>query len=288
MLKKRVVGVLVMRDNIVVQSIGFNKYLPVGKPNIAIEFLNQWGIDEIILLDISASKQGRPPNYDFLKSITRKCFVPLTIGGGITNIETIKELMHCGADKISLNRAIYTHPNLINQASMLFGSQCIVASIDAVYTKEGYKVYDYYNKVILNSCPFSLAVELENRGAGEVLINSVDRDGSYQGYDIELINQICNVVSIPVICCGGAKSAQDLSQVLEQTNVSGAAAANFFHFFEHSVICSKALISKQANVRLETFANYSEHSFDTGGRLLKKNEKTLEEMLYIKIDKEII
>jgi cyclase len=288
MLKRRVVGVLIVRENIVVQSIGFKKYLPIGKPNVSIEFLNQWGIDEIILLDISASKNGKQTNFDFLKKMTSKCFVPLTIGGGITDIVTIKELMHCGADKISLNRAIHTHPKLISEAALLFGNQCIVASIDAVKTTDGYKVFDYYHKKITDICPFNLAADVEKKGAGEILINSVDRDGSYLGYDINLINQICDKVSIPVICCGGAGKPHDMIQVLIQTNVSGAAAANFFHFYEHSVICSKALISKQINVRIETFADYNDHSFDEEGRPLKRDEKTLEEMLYIKIDKEII
>jgi cyclase len=288
MLKKRVAATLVVKDGIVVQSIGFRKYLPVGKPAIAIEFLNQWGIDEIILLDISASLKNAEPDYNMIKKASKKCYVPLTVGGGITKVDHIKELMHCGSDKISLNQAAIHQPGLVTEAALLFGDQCVVVSIDAVKMGNSYEVYDYLTKTTLKKPPAQLAKELQSRGAGEILINSVDRDGSYLGYDITLINEVCEAVTVPVICCGGAKNAADFIKVFSETTVSAASAANFFHFSEHSVNCTKANIIKQVPVRLETHADYSDNSFDGSQRLLKKNDKELEEMLFIRIEKEVI
>jgi cyclase len=288
MLKKRIAANLVVKDGIVVQSINFKKYLPVGKPAIAIEFLNQWGIDEIILTDISASKNKSEPNYQMVKQASKKCYVPLTVGGGITQIDQIKELMHCGADKISLNQSAIINSSLITNAAKIFGDQCIVVSIDAVLENNTYKVFDYINNKTINESPAQLAKRAEDLGAGEILINSVDRDGSYRGYDIELINSICDVVKIPIICCGGAKNAKDFIEVLSKTKVSAASAANFFHFTEHSVNITKANIANYIDVRLDTFANYQDNTFDDFFRLKKKSDTELEEMLFVKIEKEVI
>ncbi len=288
MLKKRVTATLVIKDGIVVQIINFKKYLPVGKPFIAVEFLNLWGIDEIILLDISASYKKLEPNYEMVKKASAKCYVPLTVGGGITNVNHIKELMHCGADKISLNQAVIHQPELVTEAALVFGDQCVVVSIDAIKIGEKHHVYDYLKGSALEISPPDFAKTIQERGAGEIFINSVDRDGSYLGYDIELINSVCEVVTIPVICCGGAKNAKDFVEVFTRTNVSAASAANFFHFTEHSVNTTKAHIVKQIPVRLETHACYDDNNFDNDSRLLKKDDTELEEMLYVRIEKEII
>jgi cyclase len=197
-LKKRIAATLVVKDGIVVQSIAFNKYLPVGKPAIAIEYLNRWGIDEIILLDISASKNNAEPDYQMIKNAALKCYVPLTIGGGICKIEQIKELMHCGADKISLNQAAILNKQLITDAAHIFGDQCVIVSIDGIKKDNEYYVYDYLNSKPLNLTVLDFVKEAQERGAGEILINSVDRDGSYLGYDLDLINTICEVASVPV------------------------------------------------------------------------------------------
>lgn len=288
MLKKRIVATVVVKDGIVVQSINFKKYLPVGKPPIALEYLNYWGIDEIILIDISASKNNNEPDYKMVSKASEKCFVPLTVGGGISKIEHISKLMQCGADKISLNNAAIYQPKLISSAAHIFGDQCVVVSIDAVLTDSGYKLYDYLNNKIINDSPSNFAKKIVDLGAGEILINSVDRDGSYLGFDFELINSICKVVTVPVICSGGAKNADDFIQVFENTNVSAASAANFFHFFEHSVNITKCGIKKKVDVRLETYADYSGNEFDENYRLKKKSDQELEEMLFLRIEKEVI
>lgn len=288
MLKKRIAASLIVKDGIVVQSIGFKKFLPLGKPAIAIEFLNQWGIDEIILLDISATKNNLEPDYKMIKNAALKSHVPLTVGGGINNVDQMKELMHSGADKIALNYAALTNRDLISKAAHIFGDQCVVVSIDALNDNGKYKVFDYINKKRLDLSVDKIAAEFQSLGAGEILINSVDRDGSYLGYDIDLINSVCNVVTVPVICCGGAKNAKDFIKVFEETNVSAASAANFFHFTEHSVNVTKSIIKKELDIRLETFADYKDSCYDVNIRLDKKSDEVLENMLFIRIEKEII
>ena len=288
MLKKRIAATLVVKDGIIVQSLNFKKYLPVGKPSIAVEFLTKWGIDEIILLDISATTQKRQPNYNMIKMAAAKCYVPLTVGGGITSVEHIKELMHCGADKIALNQAAIHKPSLITEAAQIFGNQCVVISIDVVKSGNTYKVYDYLTKKTLTISPTEMAIKVQELGAGEILVNSVDRDGSYTGYDIDLVNAICQVATVPVICCGGAKNAQDFVEVFSKTPVNAASAANFFHFSEHSVNITKSIMNHTIDVRLETHADYSDNSFDMNLRLKKKEDTILEDMLFIRIEKEVI
>ncbi|ACU06125.1 imidazole glycerol phosphate synthase subunit HisF [Pedobacter heparinus] len=288
MLKKRVAANLVVKDGIVVQSIGFKKYLPVGKPEIAIEFLNQWGIDEIILTDISATRKQSGPDFDMIRRAAQKCFVPLTVGGGISNTGQMKELLHNGADKISLNNAAITTPELITETAHIFGGQCVVISIDGIHTNKGFRIYDYLTHSALDISPSEFAKRAEDSGAGEILINSVDRDGSYLGFDHELINSVCSVVNIPVIVCGGAKNAGDFIEVFSKTNASAATAANFFHFSEHSVNITKSILNKKMDVRSEAFANYEDACFDDDQRLLKKEDEVLENLLFIRIEKEII
>jgi imidazole glycerol-phosphate synthase subunit HisF len=288
MLKKRIVATLVVKDGIVVQSLGFNRYLPVGKPAIAVEFLNQWGIDEIILLDISAGKERRAPDYALVRAAAAHCRVPLTIGGGITHLDQIKQLMQCGADKVSLNQSALNSSELITEASQVFGDQCIVASIDAIRTENGHRVYDYRQRNTLALPPAILAEKFQRLGAGEILINSVDRDGSYRGFDIELINKVCAAVTVPVICCGGAGNAQHFIEVLTSTNVSAAAAANYFHFTEHSVTTTKAMICRALPVRHEVHAHYNDSQFDAVGRLQKRSDQELEDLLFVRIESEII
>ncbi|MFM2394986.1 MAG: hypothetical protein RLZZ546_2969 [Bacteroidota bacterium] len=288
MLKKRIIASIIIKNNIAVQSLNFKNYLPIGSPTIAVEYLNRWGIDEIIILDISASINNQKPNFQLVKEASKKCFVPITAGGGINQLDQISELMNCGADKISLNQSVFTKKNLITNAAKKFGNQCIVVSIDAVKENNSYKVYNYLTKKTMNISPALFATQLVDLGAGEILINSVDRDGSYKGYDIELINSVCNSVDVPVICSGGAKNALDFIEIFNKSNVSGASAANMFHFNEHSVNLTKKIIKDHINIRTESQINYLNFSFDEMCRLQKQEDETLEKLLFTKIDKEII
>jgi cyclase len=288
MLKKRIAATVVVRNGIVVQSIGFKKFLPIGKPDIAIEFLNQWGVDEIILIDISATINNSGPQFDIIRNASKKGFVPLTVGGGISTIEHMRELMNCGADKISINQAALKNKSLITEAAHIFGNQCVVVSLDAMKVSGKYLLYDYRLKKTIDIEVSEYVKEAESLGAGEILVNSIDRDGSYAGFDLHLMNDVCNNVNIPVIAAGGAKNAHDFIEVFTKTKVSAASAANFFNFTEHSVNITKSQIIKQLNIRFETFADYKDADYDKDYKLKKKSDIVLENMLYVKIEKEII
>ncbi len=288
MLKKRIAAVLVVKEGIVVQSCGFSRYLPVGKPSIAVEFLDDWGVDEIILLDMSATQKGTGPDNTMIRNAASRGHVPLTVGGGISTIDQMLALMHCGADKVSFNQICIYQPELLSEAAKLFGNQCIVASIDAQRVGKDHRVYEYRKRQSLPMTAAEFALRLQDLGVGEILINSVDHDGAQCGFDLSLIDSVCRAVTIPVIACGGAGTPQHFIEVLEQTGASAAAAANFFHFTEHSVTTTKAWINRRLPMRHETHVTYDNNRFDSAGRLLKKNEHELEALLYQRIEKEII
>ena len=288
MLKRRIVATLVFRDGIIVQSIGFKRYLPVGKPAIAVEFLNDWGVDEILLLDISASRARRPPDFAMISQAAAGCRVPLAVGGGITHLDHVRQLMHAGADKICFNQAVLHQPELLGETARVFGNQCVVASIDGIATDDGLRVYDYITSTVRSETPAEMAKHLQTLGAGEILLNSVDRDGSQRGFDLDLVRSVCDAVNLPVTCCGGAGGAGHFAEVLTKTGASAAAASNFFHFTEQSVTTVKAQIKREVLIRHESHASFEGACFDEVGRLLKRSDQELESMRFVIIEKEDI
>jgi cyclase len=289
MLKKRIIAVLPVYQGVAVQSIGFNTYLPLGKPEIAIEFLNNWGIDEIIVLDISIRKNNTSFEAKTIQKLAQKCLVPLTYGGGINNLDDVHIAIHNGADKVSINHAVIHNPAFISLIAAKYGNQCVVASIDVIMENNTYKVFDYTTRKTIDTPLSDIIKQTVEAGAGELFINAVHRDGSYAGYDLELMQLVCNQVNIPTLACGGAKHPEHMYQLFQQTNVSAAVAGNFFHFNEHSVTISKKYLSeKLSSIRSETYFNYQDSILDNSYRLTKKDDNILEHLLYIKIDKEII
>ncbi len=290
MLKRRIAAAIIIKDGLAVQSIGFKKYLPIGKPPIAVEFLNKWGIDEIVMIDISASSEKRSIDPLLVKETSLKCFVPLAAGGGIKNMNEVDALMHSGADKVVLNQVIFNDPDFVTAVARKYGDQSVIVCIDI---KKGddqqYYVYDHVKKEITKNTLKSFIVKAEALGAGEIMIHSVDRDGSYEGFDIDAYKIACNIATVPVIALGGAGNPIHFFELLKNTSVSAACAGNYFHFNEHSVIITKSVLKNNGiNLRLETHADYSDASIDDKNRLLKKSDKFLEDLLYIKIEKEII
>lgn len=188
---KRIIPILLIKDGIIVKSERFDKIRPVSSPQSATHIFNDRGADELIILDIDAQK----PNLEVLKDFTKNCFMPLTIGGGIRKIEDIKNLLEIGADKV----AIRTAKPLIRLASQIFGKQCIVG------------VIDYSN----GRNPVNLAKRLEASGCGEILLQSVNRDGTYEGFDIKTIKKVREVINIPLIVCGGAGKEEDFKEAIE-------------------------------------------------------------------------
>jgi len=285
MLKRRIAAAVIVQDGIAVQSVGFQRYLPVGRPEIAVEFLSHWGADEIVLLDISASRQGRVVSPELVKRVAARCLVPLAIGGGIGSVEDIDRLLQAGADKVCINRALFQAPDFVTAAAQKFGNQCVVASIDV----QGGEVYDYLSASTAGLDPLTFARRAESLGAGEILLNAVERDGRRGGFDVDLNAVVSAGLTIPVIALGGAGTPGHFREVFQRTNVRAACAANFFHHSEHSIIRLKAaLLNDGPAVRLETGATYAEAACDGEGRLLKKSDDELERLLYIRIEKEII
>jgi imidazole glycerol-phosphate synthase subunit HisF len=291
MLKKRLIASLVIKNGIVVQSIGFERYLPIGKPEITVDYLNQWGIDEIIMVDIDAANEGRCIDPELIKRVSKRCFVPLSVGGGITSVDQIHTLIHSGADKVTLNTQAFLNPSLIEEGARFFGSQCMVVSIDAKRSADGsYRAYTHGGKTDTVLSPAALAQQAQAFGAGEILINSIDRDGYKNGYDIDLIRSLLGATNLPLIALGGVKDPLCMKALLERCDVSAIAAGNYFHFIEHSATIAKAYLSRYfpEQIRLDGYSDYRDFSFDERGRIVKKEDKFLRDMLFEFHPKEVI
>lgn len=282
MLKKRITAVLVVKDQVLVQSIGFRRYLPVGSVDVSVEFLSKWGIDEIILLDISATPQRQAPRFDVIERISNRVFVPLTVGGGITTLEDVRKLVHAGADKVSINTAALVNPQFVTEAAKVFGVQCIVVSMDVRRHPDGrYEVFGDSGKQATGRDPVAWAREIERLGAGEILVNSIDRDGMKTGYDLELLNRIVADVRVPVIYCGGVGKVQDFADGI-RCGASAVAAANYFHFTEHSPIVLKSqLVEAGLDIRLDTHPRYEHCGLESvTGRLAKRDAEYLNKLRF--------
>ena len=289
-LKKRLIAAIVVKDGVAVQSIGFRRFLPVGRPEIAAEFLNRWGIDEILLQDISASRQGRGPDRELLAAVAERCFVPLTVAGGIASVEDAHRVTQSGGDKVAVNTAAAENPALIRAIADRFGNQCAVASIDAVRGGDGqYETVTRGGRESTGLRPEEAARIFADHGAGEILITAVDRDGTKRGFDEKLVAAVAGAVNIPVIASGGAGCPAHFLDVLKIPGVSAAAAANYFNFTEHSVLTTKAfLCATGAALRNDTYANYAGRTFDTSGRTAKRSERDLDELMFEYQPEEVI
>ena len=235
MLKVRVIPTLLWKDFGLVKGIAFDSWRRVGPVLPAIRVYNARDVDELILVDIMASRMSAVPDYESISDFASECFVPLTVGGGINCIEHIKRLLRAGADKVCINTAAYANPRLIEEASKRFGAQCVVASIDARHLEGGrYVCCSYAGTHVTDKEPAAWAKEMQDRGAGEILMTSVERDGSMQGFDLALIEQIAGTVSIPVIASGGAGTYEHFRQAIQQAGAAAVAAASMFHFTEQT------------------------------------------------------
>ncbi len=270
MLKKRLVACLLIRDGLIVQSIGFRRYLPIGHPRFPIEFVVKWDVDEIVLLDMSATSEDRPPDIGMLEFLSRSCFVPLTVGGGIRTVDDVRRTVRAGADKVSINAHAVARPQLISEIADVFGGQCVVVSIDCRRENDGrYQVYTHSGIRATGLEPAAWARQAETLGAGEIFLNSIDRDGSKLGYDIAMIRQITESVQIPVVACGGVGNYSHFAPGIVEGGASAVAAANIFHYIEHSTIVAKAhMLKSGVDIRLDSDANYADREFDEDGRLV--------------------
>lgn len=240
MLKTRVIPTILWKDFGIVKGVGFNSWRRVGSLLPAIKVYNTRQVDELIIVDITATEQHREPDYEVIDEIADECFVPLTVGGGVRDIDHIKKLLRAGADKVAINSACYEMPELVSKGADLYGSQCIVASIDIMRKSNGtYECFKNSGKTATGKEPVQWAKEMERRGAGELLVTSILNDGAMVGYDLEIIKRISDEVGIPVIASGGAGSYVDMYEALIYGHASAVAAASIFHFTEQTPLEAK-------------------------------------------------
>lgn len=235
MLKVRIIPTLLWKGFGLVKGVSFNSWRRVGSVLPALKVYNTRDVDELILVDIAASLAGDMPDADAISDFSDECAVPLTVGGGITSVEQIVLLLRAGADKVSVNSTAYDKPQLINEAAARFGSQCVVASVDVRRMEDGaYRCFSHAGTVDTGCEPVVWARELADRGAGEILLTSIDRDGTMQGYDLELTSAVAAAVEVPVIASGGAGNYQHMVEAVLEAGASAVAAASIFHFTEQT------------------------------------------------------
>ena len=251
MLKNRIIPCLDVKNGRIVKGINFVDLKDAGDPVEQAKIYSDGGADEICFLDITASNENRSTIYEVVKKTSEKCFVPLTVGGGVRSIEDINKLLNCGADKVSINTAAVQNPKIVMESSLKFGSQCIVVAIDAKKEGNSWKIFTHggRNKTDIDAIKF--AKQMEEYGAGELLVTSMDRDGTQKGYDINLMSKISSIVNIPVIASGGVGNLDHLVDGIKLGNASAVLAASIFHYGKHSVKeAKKYLDSKGIPVRI--------------------------------------
>lgn len=236
MLAKRIIPCLDVRDGKVVKGINFVGIKEVGDPVELAKQYSDSGADEIVFLDITASHEGRATMLDVVRRTAEVVFVPLTVGGGIRTIDDVRDTLRAGSDKVGINSAAVRNPELINEAAKLFGRQCIVAAVDAKRVDDGsWHVVINGGRIDTGKDLLEWVQELEERGAGEILLTSMDADGTKAGYDLEMTKAVCDFVNIPVIASGGAGSVDDFADVFAATGCDAALAASLFHYGELTI-----------------------------------------------------
>jgi cyclase len=252
MLKKRIIPCLDVKDGRVVKGINFLNLKDAGDPVEQAQIYDKGGADEICFLDITASSENRKILLDKVSQTAKSCFVPLTVGGGVSSIDDIKNLLLAGADKVSINTAAVKNHNFIKESSIRFGSQCIVIAIDVKKVSDNkWEVFTHGGRNPTGIDIIKYAKIVENNGAGEILLTSMDRDGTKMGYDIELTKTISNLVSIPVIASGGAGNLDHLYDGFKLGLASAVLAASIFHYGNYTILEAKKYLSdKNIAIRL--------------------------------------
>jgi imidazole glycerol-phosphate synthase subunit HisF len=251
MLKKRIIPCLDVREGRVVKGINFVDIIDAGDPVEMAKFYDQEGADELVFLDITASHEKRDTMIEVVRQTARQVFIPFTVGGGIKTIDDMRNILRAGADKVSINSPAIRNKDLITQGAKIFGSQCIVVAIDAKKNEEGiYEAYINGGRINTGLEVVSWAKEAEAYGAGEILLTSMDRDGTKDGYDLELTRMVSEAVSIPVIASGGVGNLEHLYEGLVEGKAQAALAASIFHYGTYSIReAKKYLIDKGVDIR---------------------------------------
>jgi len=249
MLKKRIIPTLLYKDNTLVKGKNFLSDRPVVNVIESVKTYDIREVDELIFYDILATKKKLSPDYSLVSDIAKECFVPLVVGGGISNLKAIEKLLRVGVDKVSINSAAILDPNFLKEASKEFGSQCIIASLD-YKINDNYHVFISCGSIKVEKNVFEMVKIFEQTECGEIILCSIDNDGMQNGYDINTIKEIKQKIKTPIICSGGCGSYEDMFNVFDQANVEAVAAASIFHFSKMTPRQAKNYLKKKGiNVR---------------------------------------
>jgi cyclase len=250
-LQKRAIPCLLLKQQALVKTVRFKDEAYLGDPINIVRLFNEKAADELIVLDISAARRRSPPRFDYLAALASECFMPLCYGGGIKTVEEIRTLLSVGIEKVAINTAAFESPDLISNAAESFGSQAVVASIDVGRDWLGrQRVFTAGGRRATGLDPVAAAVMMENRGAGEILLTSIERDGMMQGYDVDLIRRVSESITLPVIASGGAGKLGHLAEVVEAGASAAAAGSLFVYHGPHKAV----LISYPSDMQLrQTF-----------------------------------
>jgi len=244
-LKTRLIAVLIVRNGQVVQSVQFRHTNVIHwDPALAVDFFDRWAIDEIVVLDVSRDREQHEKFLQDIEVISRKTFVPLTIGGWVQSTDDLKTLLRLGADKVTINTEAVRRPDLLTECAAIFGRQCLVVSMDVKVSKEGYEVYIDRGREPTGLDPCAWARTARDYGAGEIFLNCIDRDGFRQGYDLDLLKRVVAAVDIPVVAMGGVFTWQHFVDGVEVGGADAVAAANIFHYTEHSTRKAKEYMNQ--------------------------------------------
>ncbi|HEM3689211.1 TPA: imidazole glycerol phosphate synthase subunit HisF [Streptococcus suis] len=240
MLAKRIIPCLDVKDGRVVKGVNFVNLTDVGDPVDAAKAYYEAGCDELVFLDITATHEERDTTVDMVRRVAEQVFIPFTVGGGIRSVEDMNKMLKAGADKVSVNSSAVANPQLIADCAEKFGNQCVVVAIDAKKVEDGsWHVFVAGGRKDTGIDLLDWAKKVVSLGAGEILLTSMDKDGTKSGFDIEMLNAVANVVTVPIIASGGAGNSQHILEVFEQTPATGGLAASIFHYGEVSIADTK-------------------------------------------------
>ncbi|MBK5070483.1 imidazole glycerol phosphate synthase subunit HisF [Streptococcus sp. 21.1] len=244
MLKKRIIPCLDVKDGRVVKGVNFVNLTDVGDPVDSARAYYEAGCDELVFLDITATSDNRETTVDMVRRVADQVFIPFTVGGGIRSVEDMNKMLKAGADKVAVNSSALANPQLIADCAQKFGNQCVVAAIDAKkMSDESWHVFVAGGRKDTGRYLIQWAQEVVALGAGEILLTSMDKDGTKSGFDLEMLNRVAEVVDVPIIASGGAGNIEDIVEVFEKTTATGALAASIFHFGEVNIGETKQVLA---------------------------------------------
>lgn len=267
MLKVRLIPTIILKGDLLVQSHNFKKFLPIGRIDAAIEFFNNWDVDEIVIIDIDATKEKRGPHLKIIEKAAKNCFVPLTIGGGISHLSQVRDLLSVGADKVCINSAAHDNPDFISQIAGIYGSQFVTVSVDSKMIENCHYAFTHNGTVNTGVKVIDFANKVVELGAGEIIVHSIDRDGSKTGYDLELLKSVRAITSVPIIASGGVGRFQHLIEAVKIAGCNGVAAGNIFQHTELSTVAAKSFMQKAGvPIRIDSSVKYENFQFDQWDR----------------------